>query len=263
MGMRPIAIALATAVLMSGCTAAGPADVTRGPQLSGRTFLSTGVILNGAPMALVDGTQIRIRFDDRTVSVDAGCNNMSGPYTVDGSTLVVESLAMTDMACQPPIRMDQDTWLAQILSGRPTVELTGDELRLTGSGVRITLLDREVAEPDRTLVGPRWVVETTIDGDLALSIADGSKAYLSFDAGGRVTGETGCNAIAGSYSADPDTITFSLTMVTAVLCSGVRGTLDRNVTVLFEGRPIAYRIDGDQLTLTYADRSGGLVLRAR
>src|SRR5262245_2316926 len=109
-----------------------------------------GVIAAGQAWSwrrVVFGRRKRNRFDERTVSDDAGCTSWSGPYTVDGSMLVVDSLAMTDMACQPPIRMDQDTWLAQILSGRPTVELTGDTLRLTGSGVRITLLDREVAEP--------------------------------------------------------------------------------------------------------------------
>jgi heat shock protein HslJ len=31
---------------------------------------------------------------------------------VDGTTLVVDELAMTEMACQPAERMDQDTWLA-------------------------------------------------------------------------------------------------------------------------------------------------------
>jgi heat shock protein HslJ len=221
------------------------------------------VIENGAALSLVDGTRIRIWFHEGTVSADAGCNHLTGPYTVDGSTLVVESLAMTDMACQPDARMDQDTWLGQVLSGRPTVELAGDTLRLTGGRVVITLLDREVAESDRTLVGPRWVVETVGDGDMAFSIAGASEAYLSFAASGRVSGNTGCNELTGSYAADPGTIIFGRLAMPLKACSGVGGVFDHNVTVLFEGRPIAYRIDADQLTLTYADRSGGLVLRAR
>ena len=97
-----------------------------------------GVIKNGAPLSLIDGTQIRIRFHDGTVSADAGCNQLTGPYTVDGSTLAVESLAMTDVACQPPARMDQDTWLAHVLGSRPRVELARDTLRLTGRGYSIT-----------------------------------------------------------------------------------------------------------------------------
>jgi heat shock protein HslJ len=262
MRMRQAAIALAAAVVMSGCAAAGPADGARGPDLAGRTFLSTGVIENGAARSLVDGTQIRIWFHEGTVSADAGCNHLPGPYTVDGSTLVVASLAMTDMACQPPARMDQDTWLAQILGDRPTVELAGDTLRLSARMVMITLLDREVAEPDRALVGPRWAVETVVDGDTAASIEGGSEAYLSFAASGRVSGNTGCNDLTGSYSADSGTITFGKLAMTLKSCAGAGGMFDRNVTVLFEGRPIAYRIDADQLTLTYADRSGGLVLRA-
>jgi len=263
MGMRPIAIALATAVLMSGCTAAGPANGARRPELAGRAFLSTGVIENGAPLSLVDGTRIRIWFHEGTMSADAGCNHMTGRYTVEGSTLIVKALAVTDMACQPAARMDQDTWLAQFLSGRPTVEFAGDTLRLTGRDTMIALLDREVDEPDRTLVGSRWVVEAVADGDVELSIAGGSEAYLNFTASGRVSGNTGCSELTASYYADPATIVFGQLAMPVKACTGPRGVFDRNVTVLFEGRAIAYQIDADRLRLTYADRSGGLVLRAR
>ena len=45
--------------------------------------------------------------------------------------LVVPAMAMTQMACTPAALMDQDTWLAAVLTSRPTVALDGDTLTLT------------------------------------------------------------------------------------------------------------------------------------
>ena len=50
--------------------------------------------------------------------------------------LVVAEMAMTEMACEPAALMDQDTWLAAVLTSRPTVALDGDTLTLTAEGTR-------------------------------------------------------------------------------------------------------------------------------
>jgi heat shock protein HslJ len=59
-----------------------------------------------------------------------------------------------------------------------------------------------------------------------------------------------------------DTITFSQVGMTKKACPGAVDTLEKAVTVLFDGRPVPYRIDANQLTLTYPDGTGGLHLRA-
>ena len=61
--------------------------------------------------------------------------------------------------------------------------------------------------------------------------------------------------------ATADTITFSQVAMTKMACPGAVNALEMAVTVLFDGRPGAYRIEANQMTLTYADGTGGLQLR--
>jgi heat shock protein HslJ len=93
------------------------------------------------------------------------------------------------------------------------------------------------------------------------STPGGTEAHFTFAADGRVTGNTGCNQFNGAYAAAADTITFSQVAMTKMACPGPINALEMAVTVLFDGRPGAYRIEANQLTLTYADGTGGLQLR--
>jgi heat shock protein HslJ len=264
--IRIAGVAFCLAVLVAGCAsggAGGPAgsDGQTAVQLDGRTFLSTAVTQNGAPRQLVEGTRIRLRFGEGRLNADAGCNQLSGEYTVDGTALAVGQLAMTEMACMPAARAEQDTWLADLLGSRPTISLNGDTLVLTGESSQVTLLDRQVADPDRVLVGPRWRVETIIKGDVASSTPGEAESHFTFGAGGRVTGSTGCNQFSGAYQATADTLIFSQVGMTKEACPGAVNALELAVTVLFDGRPVPYRIEANQLTLTYPNGTGGLQLR--
>jgi heat shock protein HslJ len=110
--------------------AAGPAAA----DLEGRTFVSTA--LEGRE--LVAGSTISLSFEEGRVAAQAGCNTLSGGFTIDGDELDVEQLAQTQMACDQPL-MDQDTWLAAFLGDDPTITLEGDQLTLAEDGVTITL----------------------------------------------------------------------------------------------------------------------------
>jgi heat shock protein HslJ len=230
-------------------------------ELDGRTFLSTEVTENGAPRPLVAGTRIAIRFHEGKLDVNGGCNYLSGGYRLDSATLVVSEIAMTDMACLPNARMDQDTWLADLLTGRPTIDVDGETLVLTGAGVQIRMTDRRVVDPDRPLAGPRWRVESIITGDAVASAPQG-EAYLAFAADGQVSGYTGCNQLHGTYQAADATVTFGQMSLTKKACFGAAAALETAVTALFDGRPVSYRIEADQMTLTLPDGTGGLQLRA-
>jgi len=244
-----------------GAAPGGPGQGSTG-DLDGRTFLSTGVTENGAPRPLVAGTRISIRFEAARLNANAGCNHLGGRYRVESGALVVDDLATTDMACVPATRMDQDTWLAAVLTGRPTIDLNGDALTLAGGGVEIAMKDRRTVDPDRPLTGPRWRVESIITGDAVSSTPQEAEAHFTFAADGRVTGSTGCNDFFGSYQAAGGMITFSGVGMTKKACQGAVNVLERAVTALFDGRPAPYRIEADQLTVTYSTGNGGLQLRA-
>ena len=82
---------------------------------------------------------------------------MGGAYVINGERLAVEQMMTTEMACEPAL-MEQDQWLAALLDGA-IVALAGDTLTLAKDGDRLSLLDREVADPDRPLIGTRWIVD--------------------------------------------------------------------------------------------------------
>jgi heat shock protein HslJ len=244
-------VPLAAAVLV-GCGASQPAGDPP-PELDGHEYLSTDV----AGHELVDGTQIRLTFDADRVGAHAGCNQLGGTWSVDGDVLVVpDEMVMTEMACDPPALMDQDTWVASFLTSRPTIVLHGDTLTLTGSDVTMTLLDREVTDPDRPLEGTSWVVEGLVDGDAVSSVPAGVRPpTLSFNSG-QVMVDTSCNTGSGGYEVVGSEITFAPLALTLMDCEY---SIESQVTPVLDGTA-TYEIEADVLTIT--NDATGLVLRA-
>jgi heat shock protein HslJ len=201
-------------------------------------------------------TQVRLSFRDGQVSASAGCNSMSGTYRIDGDRLRTTSLATTEMACDPP-RMEQDAWLASLLDGA-TVGLDGNTLTLAREGVRLTLLDRRVADPDRPLALTRWVVDAIVTGDAVSSLPVGVVAALTFSADG-VAVETGCNTGGTSVTVSDVTITFGPLSLTKRGCAGGAMAVEQAVTAVLSGE-VGYAIEAGTLTLDAG--AAGLVLRA-
>ena len=259
-----LVLGLLTAGALSACAAqsggGAAADGVTAADLNGRTFLSTSATSNGQPHELAAGTRIGLTFEDGRIGANAGCNQLGGAYSLDGATLVVDNLASTQMACDPA-REAQDEWLTALLTGRPTVRLTGDDLTLATAKDELRLQDRRVAEPDRPLIGTQWKVESIITPDAVSSVAGAEKAAFIFGADGRVTGNTGCNQFSGPYAKTAETITFGAIAMTKMACAGGADEMERAVVALFDGRPVTYKIEADQLTLTNPD-GHGLQLRA-
>jgi heat shock protein HslJ len=269
------AVVLATAGLVIGFAACGesepaadaptttrpsttaPASVPDPPaDLDGLVFVST----DATGHRLVAGSQIRLTFDGDRLGASAGCNQLGGTWSLDGDVLVVpDEVVMTEMACDPPALMDQDTWLASFLTSRPTVALDGDTLTLTSGDVTITLLDREVADPDRPLEGTKWAVDGLVSADAVSSVpSDVRTPTLQFD-GGQVLVDAGCNTGSGSYEATAPDITFGPIATTRMACDDVSMDVETHVLGALHGA-VTYGIEADVLTLTNGDT--GLVLRA-
>jgi heat shock protein HslJ len=259
----PLTALLLVLVLGSACgdpaTTAG-ADSRPGDPW-GRDFLSTAVTERGQARPLVAGTRIRLSFtDDGRLVASAGCNSMSGQAEVRDGRLVVAELGQTEMGCDPD-RHAQDQWLAEFLGSRPRFDLAENELTLTGEPAEIRLQDREVADPDRSLHGTRWVVDTVYDGDAASSVPQGAEAHMTLG-DGTFGGSTGCNQMGGNAAADEGagTITFSDVIATKIACEDDKMALERAVLSVLNGE-VTYQIKADRLTLTHPDGKG-LGLRA-
>lgn len=250
---RTLLVALASAVLLGACSGGAsptPAPTPRG--IEGRTFLSTGVEGRG----LVAGSTVRLQFRNGTLSASAGCNSIGGPYRIDGDRLVVDQLATTEMACDPAL-MEQDRWVADLLDGA-TIALDGDTLTLTKAATRLTLLDLEVADPDRPLLGTRWVVDGLISGGAVSSLPAGVTAALTFSEG-RVEVEAGCNTGGGTVAVTDASLEFGPIGLTKMACAPDVMAVERVVTSTLAGSA-TYRTEAGTLTL---DAGGvGLTLRA-
>ncbi|HEY6608733.1 MAG TPA: META domain-containing protein [Candidatus Limnocylindria bacterium] len=240
------------AMVLAACSMGNAA-----PTLDGRTFLSTRVTENGAERPLVDGTQIRLAFSDGNLSASAGCNTIGGTFSIDGDTLVFVGGGMTEMGCDAD-RHAQDDWLSEFLGSEPDVTLDGDELTLSSGGVTITLLDREVADPDLPLVGTTWTVTSIISGDAVSTVPDGAVATFTFADDGTVEVNTGCNTGGGSYELSGSTIRFSGVAITDMACEGAGGALEASVVPILAADAIEVTIEAGSLTLDAGDVGLGL-----
>ena len=251
-------VVLVAALATTACSRATPAAAP-GAWPADRTFYSTGVTEGAQPRPLVPGTRIELRFfADGRLDAQAGCNHLGGEGRIEDGRLVLGDLSMTEMGCDPE-RMRQDTWLSTFLGSRPEWALAANVLRLRGPAVEIVLADRQVADPDRALVGQRWVVDTIITDTAASSVPAGVQAFLTFAGDGSVLGHTGCRAIRGRATVTATTIRFSSVGGLDGHCTGAAALLHDAVAAVLGGE-VTYRIEGPLLTLTTA--TGGVRLRA-
>ena len=90
---------------------------------------------NQAIVGVITGTTLTAEFGkDGTLSGSGGCNNYSGPYTVDGDKIKIGPLASTMMACTDPDGvMEQETQYLAALQMAQTYQLEGNVLELRRS----------------------------------------------------------------------------------------------------------------------------------
>jgi heat shock protein HslJ len=212
--------------------------------------------VGAAPFALVPNTRIRLTFGaDGNLSANAGCNIMGGTYVLDGNRIVWTGGGTTEMGCDDQ-RFAQDDWLAAFLGSGPTFVLNGNDLTLTSGDTVITLLDREVAEPDQPLAGPTWLLASIITGDVVSSIPAGVTATMTFNADGSVDIHYGCNSGGGQYAVDGDSIAFSQLIQTEMACAGAAGQVESAVVAVIGQGSVTFTVDAGSLTLMSADGNG-------
>jgi heat shock protein HslJ len=251
---RLACLSLVIVFVAAGCSAAA------GPQLDGHDYLSVEVRDGGAAKQLVAGTRIHLRFDGTRLIASAGCNTMSGAFRIDGGRLVLDGgLATTEMGCDAE-RHAQDAWLAELLGSSPMVNLVASDLTIDGGSKVVRLLDSEVANPDRNLVGPTWTVESILTGDAVMSVPAGATATFVFKADGTLDLSPGCNRGGGTWKLQGAGIEISGVVLTKMACQGPGGELEGHVLAVLEAGTLTASIDADMLTLN--GPGGGLQLRA-
>lgn len=228
------------------------------PALGGRTFLSESV----EGHTLVPGTRVSMRFFEAGgFSASAGCNSMGGEaYQLADGVLTTGPLSMTEKGCDLE-RHEQDEWLAGFLESSPAWTLDDERLTLSSEGVTLVMLDEEVANPDRSLEGRVWTVNTLIDGVGATAWDTTPQTpTLEFSEDGALSILTPCAPGSGSYMIDDSAMTLSGVSIADEACPDDEASTfvhDHMVQVLADG-VLEHEIDADSLTLRRGDI--GLVL---
>lgn len=261
--MRPVtppllAVLTVLALTVTGCgESTGGSDAGSAPGGDDATTPVDGtyVASDVAGRALVDGTTLRLTWDDGILSADAGCNAMSGRALVADGLLVVDDLATTEMGCEPA-RMEQDEWVADLLTSGPELTPDGDGFTLSGPAASVGWTPERVP-PDLSLEGRTWLHESTVDGDVASSSAGGSDDALPRlrIADGRVVAFDGCDEITGRVEVTAGSIRPS-----GDLGGTARQCIVAGVPLAQLLRGSSYVVEGDRLTLTRGETS--LIFRA-
>ena len=255
---------LATLAALAGCGDQSGRDPEANvdPGLGPITYVVTGITTAGKQHLLVPDTEIRIRFADGKVTLTAGCNTMSGDYTLEESRLTVHDLATTDMGCDQT-RMDQDTWLAGLFDKAVQFMPGADASIVSGSTV-LTMSDRENVSPDKPLVGTEWVLDsigtgaTGPDGAVS-SVPETANATLKVKADGTFVAQWGCpSSIGGRADVDGGAITWTVAKTVLARCGGFEGATRAGNAFhdVLAGRT-TYTIEENRLTISRGDRSLG------
>jgi len=218
------------------------------PSEEGRTFL----FQSAQGFTPVEGTTVRLSFEEGSIGFSAGCNIFGGTYSLQGDNLIVGDLGSTNIGCEQALAA-QDDWLAEFITSSPTFDLDGNDLTLAGSDATLKFLDRRVADPDRPLIGSTWSINTLISGPGAQGGFPGEPT-VNFDDQGELQVFTGCNTGTGEYSVMGQQLSLSAMAYTEVACSDAAfAPTSQHVENVFSDGTLSFEIEAARLTIMHGD----------
>jgi hypothetical protein len=123
----------------------------------------------------------------------------------------------------------------------------------------MVLLDEEIANPDRPLVGTVWAIDGLVANGLVMGVEGGK---LTFGADGRLAIEGPCAAGAADYVAEEHVVTLDDVAIDPPQCPGdeLGQAFDEHLREFLVAGPVVWEIDDTRLVL--GDRDLGLSLRS-
>jgi heat shock protein HslJ len=185
---------------------------------------------------------------DGTVSIQADCNSVGGTYTVDGSSITIQTGPTTLVACPPGSLGDQ--FVTQ-LNGAAIYFIQGEnlfiDLKFDSGTMQFTAQSSELA-------GSSWVVNGYNNGQEAVvSVIIGTEMTATFGEDGMLSGSAGCNTYNATYEVSGENISIGPAATTRKLCSEPEGIMEQEQQYLAALETAAtYSIRGERLELRTA-----------
>lgn len=249
---RTLLRGLALIAVLTGCTSlqpGQPATPAPSPALAGTAW--TVQLIGGratippAPTLLVEGSR---------VSGTASCNSYSGTLHQQGSTIRIEALAVTGMACLDAAVSQQESDFLQAMDAVASVRTAGERTELLdAAGAVLLTLAATPPVPDKPLQETLWVFAGTITGDVASSPVADTRITLTFGPG-TIQGKA-CNTFRGSATVQGQGLTVGPLASTRMACPTQAESDQENHLLSALQASTSYAISGDQLTLSGPDGS--------
>jgi heat shock protein HslJ len=233
---------------VAGCGGGFSAGGEPGDVLDGTEWTLT----EAGALTIPEGAALTIRFDDGQVSGSAACNNFTGSYTVDGTSLTINSGGLTRKACPRPLLAAEAAYIAA-LGEVASFNMAGEQLTLLGPGGAELLVYRAVGPSD--LLG-EWEATSILirDRNAFTTLVEGTTITAVYAEDGTLSGSGGCNQYNASYQATGTAITITQPLATLMACLEPAGVMEQEGAYLLE-LPLAasFSVVGDTLTLRDGD----------
>lgn len=225
--------------------------------------------IDGAAFSSIADYPITLEITGDQLRGNAGCNGFGGDFTADGTALTVGDVSITEMACMAEGAMEAEQAFMQAFWQATGIERTGtgesERLIITGSAATLNFAPTALVsppEPESALIGTLWVLDTTVQGDIASSVlADVEEPTLRLADDGTFVATTGCREMIGSYTlAAQSAVTFEYDM-DDFECGGALGKQDGLIRAVMDELS-AISLNDQRLTLTANEGLNALSYKA-
>ncbi len=205
---------------------------------------------DGTMTPLTTGPAPTLVFQDGTAAGNASCNQYSGSYELDGSSLAFGPFISTEMFCGDEGVMEQEAAYLSALASVDGWSIDGETLTLSSGGE--TVLVYEAISQD--LAGTSWDLLFYNNGTGGFQSAWGDEPVTAvFGDDGTLAGSAGCNSYTTSWATDGESIEIGPAASTKMMCPDEQVMSQEARYLELLGLADTYRVDAGTLDMFDAD----------